>query len=129
MELIIFVLFVLFVALVLALIATWTRGEHNVETGEPEQRILPVKLEVRHDCFYLFHCDTDAFLAQGKTAQDLVDHMSQRFRGSAIVIQEGDQTQINRLKTQINRLKQELLKQGNRATRPDEVANASTSID
>ena len=113
---------------VICLIMSWLDARRRYREAlaevleEMEKSIVPAKLEIHHDCFYLFHCETDAFLAQGKTAKELMDHVDLRFQGCTMSIQEGDAKQIKRLK-------KEIMKSEKKATKLNEVANASTGID
>lgn len=54
-----------------------------------------VKIEEHHDMFYLFNADTDEFIGQGRTAQEIAE----RIRGEVVLnVMEGDPDVIKRFR-------------------------------
>ena len=83
--------------------------EIEVIMAEDELTVIRTKLEVHQDCYYLFREDTDAFVAQGRDAQELERHVNQRFPRCHFIIAQGDQEALQRIKAQLEGLDQVLL--------------------
>ena len=80
--------------------------EREIEAiiAEIGQIVIRTKLEVHQDCYYLFREDTDAFVAQGRNAQELERHVNQRFPRCNFVVTQGDQEALQRIKAQLEGL-------------------------
>jgi DNA-binding protein YbaB len=90
-------------------------GKVTPQTSEPTAQIIPARVEFIQDTYYLFREDTNAFLAQGTTAQELREHIQQRFRKATVDICAGDEA----VRVQLQQKVQEL----------NEMANAGTGIE
>ena len=55
---------------------------------EDNIKIIEVNIEKHQDCFYLFNKDDNQFIAQGKTKDEIVNAIQQRFKGYRIMAQE-----------------------------------------
>jgi hypothetical protein len=90
-------------------------GEATPQTSEPTAQIIPARVEFIQDTYYLFREDTNAFLAQGTTPQELREHIQKRFRKATVDICAGDEA----VRVQLQQKVQEL----------NEMANAGTGIE
>ena len=59
---------------------------------------VPAKVEQHGDQFYLFHRDTDVFIAQGRDAQEIADRTPQR---QSIYVTDGEPDVVQRFKSTI----------------------------
>ena len=67
----------------------------NAEIEEIQKIYKRVKIEQHHDIFYLFDADTDTFIGQGRTMQEITD----RIRGEVVLnVMEGDPDVIKRFR-------------------------------
>lgn len=67
----------------------------NAEINEIKKVYKRVKIEEYHDTFYLFDADTDTFIGQGRTMQEIAD----KIRGEMVLnVMEGDPDVIARFK-------------------------------
>jgi len=67
----------------------------NAEIDEMKKIYKRVKIEEYHDTFYLFDADTDTFIGQGRTMQEIAD----KVKGEVILnVMEGDPDVIQRFK-------------------------------
>jgi len=70
----------------------------NAEIAELERVYKRVKIEEHYDTFYLFNADTDEFIGQGRSMQEIAE----RVRGEVILnVMEGDPDVIKRFKSTI----------------------------
>jgi len=71
---------------------------HMEEVDELKEKISklihPIKVEKHGDMTYWFDAETDQFLAQGLTRDDIADHLKQRFKGHVFLLSEGPETGI-----------------------------------
>lgn len=51
-----------------------------------ENRVINVKVEKHGDMFYLFDKRTDSFVAQGRTMEEVTQHVDSRFKGAKVVL-------------------------------------------
>lgn len=56
--------------------------------------IHPVKVEKHGDMIYWFDAETDQFLAQGFTRDQIVEHLKQRFKGHVFLLDEENEKGI-----------------------------------
>jgi hypothetical protein len=69
--------------------------EINAEIDEIKQVYKRVKIEEHYDTFYLFNADTDEFIGQGRTMQEIAD----RVKGEVVLnVMEGDPDVIARFR-------------------------------
>ena len=69
--------------------------EINAEIEEIKKVYKRVKVEEYHDMFYLFNADTDEFIGQGRTLQEIAE----RVRGEVVLnVMEGDPDVIQRFR-------------------------------
>lgn len=69
--------------------------ELDAEIEDIKRVYKRVKIEQHHDMFYLFNADTDEFIAQGRTMQDI----RERVREDIVLnIMEGDPDVIQRFR-------------------------------
>ena len=67
----------------------------NAEIEDIKKVYKRVKIEEYHDTFYLFDADTDTFIGQGRTMQEIAD----KIRGEMVLnVMEGDPDVIARFK-------------------------------
>lgn len=92
----------LLLLLVLRILAGWTSRhiddrleQINAEIEEIKKVYKRVKIEQHHDIFYLFDADTDTFIGQGRTMQEIAD----RVRGEMVLnVMEGDPDVVKRFR-------------------------------
>jgi len=70
----------------------------NAEIAEIERVYKRVKIEEYHDTFYLFNADTDEFIGQGRTMQEIRDRLH---KDLVLNIMEGDPDVIQRFRQTI----------------------------
>jgi hypothetical protein len=83
-------------------VAPWLKDRLEARIQEMEQEIEDikkvykrVKIEEYNDTFYLFNADTDEFIGQGRTMQEIAE----RVRGDVLLnVMEGDSDVIQRFK-------------------------------
>jgi len=88
--------------LVIRILAGWTSRhiddrleQINAEIEEIKRVYKRVKIEQHHDIFYLFDADTDTFIGQGRTMQEIAD----RVRGGMVLnVMEGDPDVVKRFR-------------------------------
>ena len=69
--------------------------ELNAEIDEIKRVYKRVKIEEHYDTFYLFNADTDEFIGQGRTMQEIAD----RVKGEVVLnVMEGDPDVIARFR-------------------------------
>ena len=69
--------------------------ELNAEIEDIKKIYKRVKIEEHYDTFYLFDADTDTFIGQGRTMQEIAD----RVRGEVVLnVMEGDPDVIQRFR-------------------------------
>ena len=69
--------------------------ELNAEIEDIKKVYKRVKIEEHYDTFYLFDADTDTFIGQGRTMQEIAD----RVRGEVVLnVMEGDPDVIQRFR-------------------------------
>ena len=67
----------------------------NAEIEDIKRVYKRVKIEEYHDTFYLFDADTDTFIGQGRTMQEIAD----KVKGEVVLnVMEGDPDVIARFK-------------------------------
>ena len=67
----------------------------DAEIKEIQKVYKRVKIEEYHDTFYLFDADTDTFIGQGRTMQEIAD----RVQGEVVLnVMEGDPDVIQRFR-------------------------------
>jgi len=67
----------------------------NAEIEEIQKIYKRVKIEQHYDTFYLFDADTDTFIGQGRTMQEIAD----RVRGEMVLnVMEGDPDVVKRFR-------------------------------
>lgn len=76
----------------------------RAEFEEIMKNMVQTKLEVHHDCFYLFREDNDSFVAQGRNAQELLANINVRFRRMKFFITQGDSQSLETLQAQLDAL-------------------------
>ena len=84
------------------LVAPWLKERLEGRIREMEQEIEDikqvykrVKIEEYHDTFYLFNADTDEFIGQGRTMQEIAD----KVKGEVVLnVMEGDPDVIARFR-------------------------------
>ncbi len=60
------------------------------DNGE-EQEVVEVKIELHHGQLYAFRKDTDKFLGQGATREELIERMNHEFSGTVkVIVREED---------------------------------------
>ncbi len=60
------------------------------ENGE-EQEVVEVKIEEHHGQLYAFRKDTDKFLGQGATREELIERLKHEFSGTVkMIVREAD---------------------------------------
>jgi len=92
----------LLLLLALRILAGWTSRhiddrleQINAEIEEIKKVYKRVKIEQHHDIFYLFDADTDTFIGQGRTMQEIAD----RVRGEMVLnVMEGDPDVVKRFR-------------------------------
>ena len=70
-------------------------AELELALKEVSEDVVEAKIEEHHGQFYLFDKNTDTFLAQGHTAQEVADKMKKKLH---VRISEGDPDVIQRFK-------------------------------
>lgn len=86
------------------------RAEQAEEVAQEvvtQLNVVPVKLEHIQDTFYLFDDRDDRFLAQGATAQEVVQHLRVRFPRITLNLVTGDAAVIAAFNQQIEDLPSE----------------------
>ena len=69
--------------------------ELDAEIAAIKKTYKRVKIEEHHDMFYLFNADTDEFIGQGRTAQEIAELI----RGEVVLnVMEGDPDVIKRFR-------------------------------
>jgi len=69
--------------------------EINAEIEDIKKSYKRVKIEQYHDIFYLFNAETDEFIGQGRTMQEITD----RIRGEVVLnVIEGDPDVIKKFR-------------------------------
>ena len=69
--------------------------EINAEIEDIKRVYKRVKIEQHHDIFYLFNADTEEFIGQGRTMQEIAD----KIRGEVVLnVMEGDPDVIKRFR-------------------------------
>lgn len=53
-----------------------------------KSQIMIVNIEKHGDCYYLFDKETDTFVAQGKTVEEIKDAMQKRYPGKTFMANE-----------------------------------------
>ena len=70
----------------------------NAEIDEIQKTYKRVKIEEHYDTFYLFNADTDEFIGQGRTMQEIAD----KIRGEVVLnVMEGDPDVIKRFQQSV----------------------------
>ena len=66
--------------------------QEKVEESQVEikQHIIMVNVEKHDDVFYLYEKNTDQFIAQGKTIEELSQRCQERFKNHTIIADEND---------------------------------------
>ena len=66
--------------------------QEKVEESQVEikQHIIMVNVEKHDDVFYLYEKNTDQFIAQGKTIEELSRRCQERFKNHTIIADEND---------------------------------------
>lgn len=68
---------------------------------EKRARIIPVKVEIYHDCYYLFRDDNDSFVAQGRNVTELIENLRLRFHRVSLDLVGGEPADVERLETEL----------------------------
>jgi hypothetical protein len=66
-------------------------------TKELKNKIILVNIEKHGDTLYLFEKDTDRFIAQGKTTEEIMKHCKERFPKQSVIASESDAQLYNLL--------------------------------
>lgn len=79
--------------IVFAIADVWIIKKHtDIEKEELKDKLIKlihyVNQEKHGDCYYWFDKETDAFLAQGKTDEEIKNHLSSRFKGHVFVLDD-----------------------------------------
>jgi hypothetical protein len=70
----------------------------NAEIQEIERVYKRIKIEEHYNTFYLFNADTDEFIGQGRTMQEIAD----KIRGEVVLnVMEGDPDVIQRFRATV----------------------------
>jgi nucleotide-binding universal stress UspA family protein len=64
---------------------------------ELKDKIILVNIEKHGDTLYLFEKDTDRFIAQGKTTEEIMKHCKERFPKQSVIASESDAQLYNLL--------------------------------
>ena len=88
-----FFLFYLLFKIVFAIIEAWVNvgrvSEYKKELAERLSNLIHyVEQEKHNDCYYWFDKETDQFLAQGNTDEEIKQHLNSRFKGHIFVLDE-----------------------------------------
>lgn len=72
------------------LLSLWRRQEEDNSNNleDDDDHVVVVNIEKYGDIYYLFDKDTDAFMAQGKTEEELKDVVTKRFPGKRFMAAE-----------------------------------------
>lgn len=68
------------------------RSEHP----EPELREIDIVVEQHNDCLFAYRSEDRQFMAQGRTEQELLDHLKSRFKDVRLRVQSGSELLVNR---------------------------------
>ena len=71
------------------------REELTAAAKELADKIILVNIEKHGDVLYLFEKDTDRFIAQGKTKEEIMKHCRDRFPNQSVIASESDAKQYN----------------------------------
>jgi hypothetical protein len=66
------------------------RDELVQAAQELKDKIIIVNIEKHGDVLYLFEKDTDRFIAQGKTKEEIMEHCKKRFPQQSVIASESD---------------------------------------
>lgn len=62
---------------------------------ELKDKIIIVNIEKHGDMLYLFEKDTDRFIAQGRTKEEIMEHCRKRFPNQSVIADESDAKAFN----------------------------------
>ena len=71
------------------------REELASAAKELADKIILVNIEKHGDVLYLFEKDTDRFIAQGKTKEEIMKHCRERFPHQSVIASESDAKNYN----------------------------------
>lgn len=94
-EFLLFFIELMFWVFVIDLVVSLFAGSRKLKTAEREElveqvakKIHQVKQEKHGDAFYWFDAETDQFLGQGCTDEEIRVHLLERFKGHIFLIDE-----------------------------------------
>lgn len=64
-----------------------------------KQSIIHARVEEADGVFYVYNIEDQSFMAQGRTVTELRERIDQRWRDAQVLITEGDQAVLDRLKS------------------------------
>jgi len=73
-----------------------------VETLKEKSLGIPSKVEEINGVFYIYSTDKNEFLAQGNTAQEILEHLNFRMPNAHIRVIDGEPDVVKRLKATIS---------------------------
>lgn len=100
------------IGIVMVIHAIWRLQQEQQRLREQEAQLVeemlkaapetvPVKVEIHHDCFYLFREDNDSFVAQGRDAEELIQNLRYRFQRINLDLVGGEPADLERLENEL----------------------------
>jgi hypothetical protein len=75
--------------------------EDSIEQSEKLAQNIEARVEEHAGVFYVYNAQDESFIAQGRTVEELREHINRRSIEGRIFITKGDNDVIQRLKTNI----------------------------
>lgn len=87
------------IALRMAINALAKRLEESIEQAEKIVQNIEARVEEHSGVFYVYNVEDESFIAQGRTVEELREHIKRRAIEGRIFITTGDEDVIQKLKT------------------------------